>query len=397
MSQTPDWRILTLLLLLGFSGCRNGDDSATSAGDGAGLTGRSRVLAQGQILPKDGFIRLMASPGDTIESVHPDAKVFGPPVNEGDELVVLRSSERLAQEIEALEKQMLATRAQEEQELAQAKSRVVIAEQKLNSLRKREASLAKQQSLLDVAAQQVAASKSVLEKLERIASGALTREFVGELEIDRQRIAVSEAELQYEQQKDSLEQAALNLLDQIKAAELELELAQQVVDLAKQNQEQELNPASVYATQIKGLQLQLQAARIIAPRSATIVAMNATAGSAVLPQVPLVEMADLNQIVCHAEINERDASKVQVGNKATLTSRAFDEPIVGRVDAVHRMVGRPQLRSLDPLARTDYRSVTAVISICDASLARDWLQLQVQIEIDTDEQIECPPVPNSSD
>ncbi|MEM8735608.1 MAG: hypothetical protein AAGG44_15345, partial [Planctomycetota bacterium] len=102
-----------------------------------------------------------------------------------------------------------------------------------------------------------------------------------------------------------------------------------------------------------------------------------------------VELADLSRLVCQVEVNERDAQRVSPGNKVTIRSRAFEGEITGVVDTVHGMVGRPKLRSLDPLARTDYRSVTAIVAICDSEKAKKWLQLHVDVEIDSESKFEC--------
>ncbi|MEO8269930.1 MAG: hypothetical protein ABI557_09425, partial [Aureliella sp.] len=57
----------------------------------------------------------------------------------------------------------------------------------------------------------------------------------------------------------------------------------------------------------------------------------------------------------------------------------------GQVAKKFRLVGRPQLRSLNPLARADYRTVTAIVDLDTPSIeiAKNWVQLQVEVEIQT--------------
>jgi hypothetical protein len=96
-------------------------------------------------------------------------------------------------------------------------------------------------------------------------------------------------------------------------------------------------------------------------------------------------MTNLEKLVCEAEINEMDAALVQPGQSATISSRAFGEQTLkGTVQHKYRLVGRPQLKPLDPLARVDFRTVTATIVLDEQSvaMAREWLQLQVEITID---------------
>ncbi|MFN3190330.1 MAG: HlyD family secretion protein [Aureliella sp.] len=347
------------------------------------------VYAQGEILPRDGFIQLLAQPGDTVISVAPEAVVFGEPIEAGMELVQLSSAVGLQSQIDALAKELEATRAKEAQELSQARGKLELVRQKLKSLESRKDRLPAKRELLALAKSQVDGAKGVLQKLEQIARSPMTTEFVGDLEIDRQRIAVDEAQLKYNQQKDALEQGELDLADQITATELELKLAVEAVATAEGIVESGANVASVLESKMDALRAQKQAAEIRVPKRATLVSMNVTEGGSVLPQLPVVELADLSRIVCQVEINERDADRVSPGNKVTIRSRAFEGEITGYVDTVHGMVGRPKLRSLDPLARTDYRSVTAIVAICDPAKAQNWLQLHVEVEIDTESEFDC--------
>ena len=146
----------------------------------------------------------------------------------------------------------------------------------------------------------------------------------------------------------------------------------------------ESEAAHIIDLQIEALELENAAAEILAPEPGVILAIGATKGEASL-QLPLIEMANNTSIVCEVEINELDAAAVAAGQPATIRSRAFPEPLSGHVRRKFQLVGRPQLRPLDPLARVDYRTVTAIIDIDpeSAELARNWLQLQVEVEIAT--------------
>ncbi|MFK7734618.1 MAG: HlyD family secretion protein [Pirellulaceae bacterium] len=363
-------------------GCQPKPPPARGTGD-APVVGNT-VFAQGEMLPKDGFIQLLAQPGDTVESIAEEVVIFGAPVKAGTELVRLSSAHALNSQRQALAKEIEATQAKEVQQLSQARGNVELVEGKLNSLRSRLARLPGKRKLLELAKSQVDGARGVMQKLEHIARSPVTGEFVGELEIDRQRIAVDEAQLKYDQQEDALYQAELDLKDQISAAELELRLAREAVDTATAIAENGANAVAVLQTKMNALEDQIKAQEIRAPKDATVVALHVTEGGSVPPQLPVVELADLSEVVCQVEINERDASRVAVGNSVKIRSRAFKGEIGGRVDSVYRMVGRPRLRSLDPLARTDYRSVTAIVVLDEQERARDWLQLQVQVEINTE-------------
>jgi HlyD family secretion protein len=136
--------------------------------------------------------------------------------------------------------------------------------------------------------------------------------------------------------------------------------------------------------QIEALKLEAENSTITAPQAGKILTINATPGESAM-QLPLIEMANLDRMVCEVEVNEMDAAFVELQQTAIIRSRAFAAPLTGIVVHKSPLVGRPQLRPLDPLARVDYRAVTTLIELDAKSTAvgKDWLQLQVEVEIDT--------------
>ena len=340
----------------------------------------THIKAQGQILPQGGFVRLAAAPGDVVEKIKVE---LNQKVSKNEELVIMRSASLAAKKRAALAAQI--TAAEEEQALAvsQANQQIKIADQKLLNIEQREQTLPRQYALIKLAEEQLAASKEVLRKLEDIAHDQLTSEFVGSLEIDRQRISVGEANLKLRQQRESYKQAEEELLYARQAANTEKELAQEMLDSANKN-----SAVKVIQAQLDALDQEIESARILSPINGHIVSINVKEGEA-SAQLPIVELADLSHMVCEVEINEMDAARIREGDTAQVWSRAFGQDLDGNRNklagevtiARHAMVGRPKLKPLDPLARTDFRSVTAVIKLDDATEAANWLQLHVQAEI----------------
>lgn len=372
-------RMVVVGLLFAAIGCKGETNlpprSASQSGESL------RVRAQGQILPAGGFVRLSVAPGDVVDQV---LVQVGDQVPAGKELIVLRSAALHEKQLAALQAQLAAAEQEQEQTISQAGYQVQIAEEKMKNVTARQNSLTRQASLLDLAQSQLRASREVLAKLESIAQDQLTREFIGELEIDRQRISVSEVELKFKQQEENYRQSQEALAYAGRAADLELEIARNALKAA-----QESSAISVLEAQLSTLHQQILASRVLAPQAGQIVAVNVQPGEAGM-QLPLVELANVDQLVCEVEINEMDAAKVQIGDRATISSRAFSEAISGTVTRIYSLVGRPHLRPVDPLARTDFRTVIAQVALDRAEPARQWLQLQVQVEIETREASTSP-------
>ena len=108
---------------------------------------------------------------------------------------------------------------------------------------------------------------------------------------------------------------------------------------------------------------------------------------------PLLQVADLSNLVCNAEVEVADVPLLQDKRKAVISGRAFHEKhLEGKIERVRNLVGSAKLRPIDPRQNVD-RSVTTVVIGIDAKEARESLGgtakdaatalmgLQVEVEI----------------
>ena len=364
------WSVVTV------PGCTSSAPSPQGLSSAGAIT-QKKVVAQGQILPAKGVVHLAAAPGDVVDQILVET---GEHVEQGQLLVVMRSqSLRQAQRLQ-LEQQRSHAIREQQSAIAAAEQRLTAANLKISHLKAQEKSLSRNEDLLSDAKNQVVSAQKILSRLESISRDPLTKNFVGQLELEKQRVALGESQLEYQQQAEALEQKREELKWALKAAELELESASMMLSVAQQSE-----AVKVLDLQIDAVDIESQASQIVAPGPGTILAVNATKGESSI-QRPIIEMANTDQIACEVEINEMDAARVAVGQPAQILSRAFGTPLHGQVTQKSQLVGHPQLRPLDPLARVDYRAVTAIVTLDEPSskLAKDWLQLQVEVEIQID-------------
>jgi hypothetical protein len=85
-----------------------------------------------------------------------------------------------------------------------------------------------------------------------------------------------------------------------------------------------------------------------------------------------------------AEVHESDVGQVRLGQIAEMKSASLSRTIRGRVRRIDRVVGASQMRSANPLARSDFRSIGVWIQIEpeDVAIASERLQLQVEVRIE---------------
>jgi len=364
-----------VFLITAVTGCYQSQNRSRPAGNAAEMRElKSKVIAQGQILPAGGIARLMGAPGDIVDEVLVQA---GQKVTAGQQLVRLRSESVAETQLAALLARRQEAQLSYTQTIGQAEQAVAAAKLKVARAEKGRSQLSASDEVLRLAREQVDAAKRVMQQLEAIAGDSVTGSYVGRIEIDKQKVSVGEAELAYEQQKLAHQQAQTDATFALEAAQLEEATAEQALNTAQQS-----TALDVLDLEIESLKEKTAAARIAAPTDGIVLAIHTRRGEATT-SFPLVEMGNTREMVCEAEVNEMDAALVEPGQTVKLFSRAFAEPLTGKVAKKFSLVGRPQLRPLDPLARVDFRSITVVVELDEAvaNKADDWIQLQVEVEI----------------
>lgn len=344
----------------------------------------ARIIAQGQLLPAGGLIRLNGTPGDVVESLL--VKV-GEQVVAGQPLVELRSASYRQSQLETLRQQLAEAELQQAAAVDRAEIEVSAARMQLSQAEEQIQSVKRRRESLPLLKRQWDDAQAALQRAEAMAQDPLTRALVSRLDVDKQRASATAAELQYQQQQEALALAEESAQWAQKLAAEKLSGAEKALELAKKT-----DPASVIRSQIKGAEQQLAAARIVSPIDGTVVSVDARVGESV-GQLPLAQVADLSRMVCQVEIYQADAPMVKVGQKAELTSDAFEKPLQATVARVDRLVGYPQLRSTDPLAKVDYRTLPVLLEVAgeDTVTAAHWLQLQVEVTIPLGEPTDAKP------
>jgi HlyD family secretion protein len=89
-----------------------------------------------------------------------------------------------------------------------------------------------------------------------------------------------------------------------------------------------------------------------------------------------------DEMLAVAEIYETDIGRVQVGQRATVSSPALADPLVGKVERIGRKIGKLDVLDADPVAKTDARVVEVEIRLDDAARVAALTNLQVEVSIE---------------
>ena len=331
-----------------------------------------QVAAQGKLMPASGIISLSAVPGDQIESI---LVRTGQRVEQGDVLVIMRSNQLRQIELEAAETRLAEARLQLQARRTEASLGRDSAELRLKQARLAADQATKQLEVARGGGSQLDLLRQQIERLRKLRNNPQTRELVGQSDLDAKELELQRATQLYEQ-------SLLTALQAQQTAELAVQLAEQSLQAAEENLAIVSSSASIDSLekQIELLEAQLELTRISAPSDGTVLTINASVGELAGP-TPILELGDLSNMVCVAEVHEADVARVSAGDPAVMTSAALPEELRGEVIEVQSLVGAPQMRLPNPLARTDFRAVPVRIGIApeQQGIAAALVQLQVDV------------------
>ena len=118
-----------------------------------------------------------------------------------------------------------------------------------------------------------------------------------------------------------------------------------------------------------------------APTAGEVIQVYARRGERIGPN-GIVDLGRTDKMYAVAEVYETDILHVRVGQSARIKSPALSQPLTGTVEQIGRRVGKLDLLSTDPTARTDARVVEVKVRLDDSKAVAGLTNLQVTVEID---------------
>jgi HlyD family secretion protein len=374
-----------MLTALAVAGCTSNRISQDSGYDpSTAKPTKLDVSAQGRLLPLAGIVQIGSLPGDRIETIK---VAVGDRVNENDVLVVMRSEKLRKGELEAAQ-----VKLQEARKAIEAKNEEALLSVSTAKNRHLQAETAHRQALEQLKLVQKQADmspnsqrsvmKRQLDALVAIRNDPLTRTMVGSLELDARRAEFTKLDTTLESSLLTAKQAVETTKFAVQIAFDSMKTAEKLVALVEAT-----SPIESLEKQIELLGTQFEQSRVVAPSAGKILAVLSEAGE-LMSGLPILEMADVTRMVCVAEVHESDVASLSVGDVARVSSSGLGGSIQGKVLRIDSMVGVPQMRSPNPLARTDYRAIPVVIEIDPefTELAAERVQLQVDVRISHESQ-----------
>lgn len=103
---------------------------------------------------------------------------------------------------------------------------------------------------------------------------------------------------------------------------------------------------------------------------------------------PILKMGDTTNMQVIAEVHESDISAVRVGQRATITSVALQEPVQGVVQEIGASIYKNDLFDVDPRASRDTRVIEVRVKLDDSQAVARLTHLEVSTRIDLKTPVE---------
>ncbi len=367
---------LISVALGGVCGCPSPTPKAKTDRTSTPLSTSSKVWAQGKLMPTHGIVQINAIPGDRIDQIliEPGANV------EADQPLVRLSSEQMReQELEVARRKLEEAKSQLDAKKLDLQLQYEAAVAAVESAEGQLRHARSQSQLADRSEEEINLVRAQVQKLQRLAEDPRTKAMVGSIEVDQRKFELAQLESKLTVSRSTAQLA-------VEAAELALNIAIKKRDAAERarGMADSLVPVGSLEMQVGLLEKQIERSRILAPQKGTILSLASETGELV-SQMPIMELADLSKMSCWAEVHESDVGRLHLDDNAEIKSSALERPLHGKVVRIDRMVGSPQMRIPNPLAKTDFRAIPIWIEIDskDVELAAKLIQLQVEVMIDT--------------
>jgi HlyD family secretion protein len=345
--------------------------SSNSSDGGAAQPREARAL--GRLEPAGGVIAVAAQVGDRLKEL---TVAEGGMVTQGEPLGEMESRQIRELEVQSLEIQIAEAKARLQAETEVAQARVDTAEKALERAQQQGTQITAQKKQISLLSATLALEQKNGERLV-----GLSDEIVSEQQRERQTLLV---------QKVAAELTAARAMLRKMTQESQFAVSAAEADVRAANAGKEAVASSIPVESLKKslelAQLQKQRSVVTAPIEGTILRVYTRPGEFITAK-PILHMANLNRMVCIAEVYQTDIQRVRLGQTAWICSKTLsaDESdgsyLQGQVKHIGQMISTPGLKAIDPLASTDRHVVEVRIELDDSSSRRaaDFVNLQVDV------------------
>ena len=333
----------------------------------------SKPMALGRLEPADDVIDIGAVMGDRLINV---AVREGDRVKKGAPLAYLDSQELRKLEVEATENQLKEAELRRDAELALAKARIAAGRLAVEQAGTHQAEIEAEALKIPVLERSLELATKNARRL-----AALAKDLTSAQELEQSNLAVEKAKSELEAANKMLAKHRLSSRIAVDAAQAELNVA-----LASKQVALSAVPDKSLKKKLELARAQWERSVLRSPCGGTILKISVRPGE-LIGALPILQMANLEQMVVVAQVYESDLKRISLGQKATVSSHSFPSPydekgLEGKVIRIGQLILQPSLKELNPLAPADRRAAEVRIELTKESSeqAKRFVHMQVDVE-----------------
>jgi len=318
----------------------------------------------------------------------------GAMVKAGQVIAVMDTRDRLLATALEAEARVQEAQVQVNQARTGAKQADVMAQDsviqaRLEQVRSREAQVAAAQAEVARRNAEFENAKSEYARYEKLAKeGAIS-----ESELDQRKLIAQTALSSLEQAARLRDQAVRNqeqAVREFQQAQAQKASLESVRPIDVQKAEAALQVALANFEKAKA---DLETAAVRSPIDGKVIKIHAYPGEQV-GENGIAEIGRTSQMYAVAEVYETDIGRVKLGQRAKVSSPAFDGEIEGVVAQIGQKIDKNDVLNTDPAADTDIRVVEVKVRLENSQKVEGLTNLQVRVEIDPDAPLQPLPQPS---
>ena len=328
----------------------------------------------GKLEPESGIFKVYAPQGERVDSLY--GREIGDQVEAGEAVVKLAGLEvrKLELDLANARQQDAANKLSYENSKGEKKKEAAqLAIEEANSIHDQIDTKSKSVELLE---SQLQASQQQLQRLENLRSNYLTSNMIGQTDIEKQKLLIKQLQTKISEANNEIRLGKEKADRAEQVAKIEL----QAIELAIENSSASV-PVNSLDAAIAAAEKAVELSQIKSPAKGRILDIAVRPGDTATTQ-PVLLIGDTDEMICVAEINDVSYRYVNVGAKAKISSIALESTITGEVISRGVMIGPPSMKDPNPFAGVDRKTGRVVIKLDESSVAKDFVNLQVDVEID---------------
>jgi ABC exporter DevB family membrane fusion protein len=124
----------------------------------------------------------------------------------------------------------------------------------------------------------------------------------------------------------------------------------------------------------------LDKTRVLSPISGTLIERYLDVGEVVMPEKPLAVIADTNQLIVNAEVDETDAGRLKLGDPVQITAYAYPGQVYkGHIEEIAHYVGKREIKPNNPAVNLGLKIIQVKIALLEATPLKLGMTVDVKI------------------